>query len=1231
MVLSNSTPNNNHKQHELVVDTAAMNSADLTELIQLNAEIEERRSRHAHCGDVSDASGLLRATMTREELFEVSSVDDDRFLSALEHQNSYVTPSRVPITDLDLSSIENLMKYFDEEVPVTPKKEATATLASCSGKVASVIAKLASEPVAAVPKPRVMDSCKMKINELKQKYEQQSEQQLATPQAVRGTGAGRTSSMLPMKVKEMAQLFNSKFNQVMRRNDVSQYATLQNELSISLSPEPKAQSQPQHQLRQMAVKSRETVQGTCLIAEDVFRELSVKDKVLLFNQFVSDIAAKHPKFNEHADDLKAQAKKQIARGEVIAEQQASVRHLAQELEAKCALHDTPPKRLTPAGKCNSSSTTPSTPSLHVSTLTVVIKPSPERRLVPLPGQKSAQREQLACSSQKRNLSAIRSVLPTEAYAPPKKIRRTRQERTGNDSHPFFQNEPLESLFYSWLSTENGVLFDITSVSDKEQTIEITNSCDEMPAQGTVTSIGDLSQKSAVERLLEEAIAKLELENKTKESSYVDERDKDVDTAAIAIATATTPTTPATPATPSTPTTPAAATPTPRKMKRQAPPVPAPRPSLVNQPQNGDCISSSSSSSRKQSDAEESESGLSTLPKITSDESQPEMTPTPPAADEFDFAKPVRPPRKKKMRRTLTWKKENSIVEATANAVTSTDSDSDYKPAALQPKKKPSNATTPATASHTLPLPEQSYIELDKSLMRHVNSPRKIKSAYTLTVMSSPSPNADSDQSPTQTPRQSLEQQQQQMRDSFIDQGFETCSNDASPLRRPSLGMANGNPSGFSTPVKGGNKGSSAVQQQLFSPIGQLDRSRRSSLAMQVIREDHPLDLAAASDTPTTPTCSEREFFANAPTVEMSSSQLESLSPTKSPSKFWISAGDFTVSLDVAHNTPDRLRLLYEIFTQKSWETRELTFGIDGHKFSRSSTAGVQQDAKSLPERPPSVKGFSHYWFASGDLAVPFSGKHISSEKIERLFQFLDSELSTNAELELRFGVDHFEFSSIPEFWNTSPKFSIESNYSMLVGLQTGNSNGLEGRSKYAWPNNHSHNSTNAIKTSDLDQTEFESDSFSNNSGRLSFSPDLFSQDYEAVPLDELFDKTLPVVRSAPTNTTTAAVMSMPQMLRTLQQQQIKLKSVEQRIKNYELPTKLTEATLKQCRSKPEYAQKLRTIDNIARSNGFRACSMEELENFMQFLIEYADVCLGSCSEHINKIIDSLLDQRAVAV
>ncbi|KAH8325928.1 hypothetical protein KR067_010090 [Drosophila pandora] len=1190
MVLSNSTPNNAHKNNELVVDTAAMNSQDFSELLQLTEEIEERRRSHRQ-GDASTACGLLRATMTREEVFEISSLDDDRFLTALEHQNSYVAPRRVQVTDLDLSSIENLMKYFDEEVPVTPtKRMESSRMAACTGKVASAIAKLGlqTEPVSP-PKPKV-DGGMLKISELKQRYEQPP----ATPRSP-SLGPGKvSSSSLPRKVKEMAQLFNSKISQVIRRTEEPQYVQLQNDLSPEAKPVPQSRLVQSH--------------GPCLVAEEVFRELSVKDKALLFNKFIGDMAAKHPKFNAHAEGLKAKVKNQIIRGEVVAEQQASVKLLAQELEAKCVLDGALPPR--PGASPPKAAPKPDTPKkqMHVSTLTVILKPSPDRAPHTLPRRRLELQTQIETPQgcQKRNLSSIRSALPTEAYAPPKKIRRTRQERSGCETQMFFQNEPLESLFYSWLSSENGVQFDITSVSNIQQTIEIAveeDLLEQPPQEPSTVSVGEVSQKSAVERLLEEAIAKLEMENIPKEASHVEV--KEVDTSQPQIKT------------------PVA---TPRRLKRQAPPVPGPRPSLSAS--QSTATLSSEASSLKQSEAEESESGLSTLPKvshqrsfyqkqatnvfispqqITSDESQPETPQDAMQPADFEFVKPQRPPRKKKMRRTLTWKKENSIVEATANAITSTDSDSDYKPTAVASKKKPANISQ-------LPLPEQSYIELDKSLMRHVNSPRKIKSAYTLTVMSSPSPNADSDQSPAQTPRQSLGHS---MRDSFIDQGFETCSNDpldSSPIRRSSVDSVSSKPSGFSTPVKG-RLISSPAQQQLFSPIAVPDRPRRSSLAMQVIREDHPLDLDATNSSPTTP-CSEREFFANAPTIEMNSSQDE-MPGTKPQSRFWISSGAFTVSLEIFHNSPERLRLLYEIFSQKSWETRDLSFGIDGHKF----TPGGGASESALPERPPSVKGCSHYWFASGDLAVPFSGKRMSGEKVKRLFAFLDAEQS-----ELRFGVDHIDFSHAPEFWPSTQKYSIESSYSMLVGLQAGASNGLEGRSKYAWPSSGS-NANQTIKTSDLDQTELESNSFGNNSGRLSFSPDMFSLDYEAVPLDELFTKTAPAT-STPT-------LSVPQMMQTLQQQQVKLKSVDQRIRKYAKPANLTDTSLEHCRNTPEYVQKLRSIikaiENIGRDDGFRSCTMEQLESFMYFLSEYADFCLANCSEHMDSILDTLLARRAVEV
>nr|XP_016926967.1 uncharacterized protein LOC108007728 [Drosophila suzukii]XP_036678324.1 uncharacterized protein LOC108007728 [Drosophila suzukii] len=1153
MVRSNSIPNYVYKQNEMVVNTAAMKNEDLSKLVQLNTEIEQRRRSYRH-GDVSNAFGLLQATMTREELFETFSLDDDRFLTAIKHQNSLLTPRRIQVTDLDLSNSENLMKYFDEEVPVTPTKIIAGVMATApTGKVASVIAKMSIQPD--TPSKQSEGSGHLKISELKQKYEQQLE--IDSPCFC---GPRKTSTSLPMKVKAMAQMFNSKISQVMR-NTEPHYVQLCNE-------------QSQEAKSQDHLGSESQAQGQCLVAEEVFRELSVKDKALLFNKFIGDMAAKHPKFNAHAADIKAKVNKQVARGEVVAEYQASVKQLAQELEAKCILEP----RARP-GKISSTKTSdnkmePCTSKLHVSTLTVTLKPSTESR-----APQTLINRDLECQSgelkvpktKKRNLSAIRTALQTEAYAPPKKIRRTRQERNACDNQMFFQNEQIETLFYNWLSTENGVQFDITSVSNGLQTIEIVSEKEQpIPKQKTV-ALEDLSQKPAVEWLMEEAIAKLELETEVRMESH--DEAKQVDTAQAQVVKVT-----------------------PWRIKRQAPPVPS-------------CHTYSSASSCKPSEAEESESGLSTLTKITSDESQPETPKEEFQLNDFNFAKPQRPPRKKKMRRTLTWKKENSIVEATA--ITSTDSDSDYKPADTAPAKKK------AGPSWGFPLPEQGFMELDKSLMRHVNSPRKIKSAYTLTVISSPSRNADSDQSPAQTPRQSLEQT---MRDSFVDQGFETCSNepmDNSPMRQ-SVGISDSKPSGFSTPVKGRIAYSSA-QQQLFSPILSQERPRRSSLAMQVIREDHPLDLHATCSSPSL-TESDRDFLANAQAVENNSTQDEI--PASHPqSLFWVTSGDFTVSLEIFKNSPERLQMLYERFTQKSWENRDLAFGIDGHQFTRGGASLEATGRQTLPERPFSVKDCSHYWFASGDLAVPFSGKRMSGEKIERLFAFLSGEQS-----ELRFGVDHIEFSSGPEFWPTAQKYSIESSYSMLVGLQTGASNGLEGRSKYSWPNNSSH-ANKAIKTSDLDRTEFETDSFGNNIERMSFSPDLFSLDYDTVPLDELF-ATAPVF-AAP------SVMSMPQMVQTLKQQQGKLCSVERRIRSYSKPSNLADTSLEHCQNTPQYVHKLhsiiRAIDNIGRDDGFRGCSMEQLESFMYFLCEYANVCLAKCSEHMDRIMDTLLGRRAVEV
>ncbi|KAH8385758.1 hypothetical protein KR009_008998 [Drosophila setifemur] len=1159
MDLNNSTPNNIQKHNELFVDTAVMNSEDFSEVLQMNAEIEDRR-RSRQQQDTSMATGLLRSTKTREEIFEFTALDDDSFLPALENQNSYVISGQVQITDLDLSSIENLMKYFDEEVPVTPTKILKPSKTSYSDKVVNTIAKLGLQSVPVTPPKRRVGCGNVKIRKLKQKYEQQTE----TPLSGSGRIGKLTSGTLSKKVKEMVDLFNSKISQVMHRVEEPPYLQLQNELS------PVANSNPHSR-----VKPKSPLHGPCLVAEEVFHELSVRDKALLLNKFVCDMAAKHPKFTAHAKGLRANAKKQMGCGEVVAERQSSVRYLTKELEAKCVVEQgssPQPKVCSPFKKTEVHADA----LIHVSSLMVTLKPSPDRRLEGQSVKHSGK------GSLKRNLAAIRRVLITEAYAPPKKIWRTRQERCEMDTHL------LESLFYSWLSTENGVQFDINSMANSQLSIQIGTADRDLKDQpiseqneGTMA----VSQKSAVERQngrTEEAIAKLEMENNDEKNSNVGEKELD------------------------TPQTELQGQGTAHRVKRRAPPVPGPRPRLSQSL----CMVpiSSNASSFKQSEGEESESGLSTLPKITSDESQPETTKEDKQPLNFAFAKPQRPPRKKKMRRALTWKKENSIVEATANAITLTDSESDCKPATMAPTKKKTGVCL------NLPLMEENYNNLDNSLLRQVNSPRKIKSAYTLTAMSSPSPNADSDHSSAQTPRQSLGQY---MRDNLIDQGFETCSNDPmdGPLRCSFLGREGSRPSGFSTPVKG-RLASNPAQQQLFSPILAQEKSRRSSVAMKVIREDHLRDLDATSSTPTTPG-SEKGFFCSAPVAEINFSQEDEMAATKPHSLLWISAGDFTISLEIFHNSSERLKLLYEIFSQRSWETQDLAFGIDGQKF-------MQVDGRSdaarqrVPHHPPTEQGCSHYWFANGDITVPFLGKLMCAGKVERLFSFLDAEQSA-----LRFGVDHIEFSRAPEFWHTTQKYSIESSYSMLVGLQTGASNGQEGRNKYAWPNSY-RNAFRTIKTSDLDQTEFESDSFSNNSGRLSFSPDLFSVDYEAVPLDELFAKRTP--------TTATPVMPMTKTIQILKQQQSNLQAVEQRIPSYAKPSNLANFSLEACRNTPEYIHNLRSIiraiDNIGCENGFRVCSTEQLESFMYFLSEYADVCLATCSVHINKILDTLLDRQA---
>ncbi|XP_065358723.1 uncharacterized protein LOC135952637 [Calliphora vicina] len=1138
------------------------------------------------------------------------------------------------------------------------------------------------------------------IEELKKKYESNVG---AKPQTPKLPQLLSTPKMLKKsKVKQMASMFNSKISQIIKREpDTGKYTALINELSPEAKPQPKAtlsKPLPMPKIRynkekaplpSPRTKSKAKLQQKSMyfVAEDNFAKLTVKDKAQLYTQFIDDMSKKNPKFGKHAELMEENVKKAVARGEVVNEKQESVKYLLEELEARCSF---PKQTISPlalqrfntvqevvrkpkhtaqgAVKSKEFEDIPQKKVSHITTLNVILQPTVEvkkqRRARSLP-RRRRDHEQVIKElgiiepSHKRNNNEMRSALPIEAYAPPKKIRRTRTERLAPQI--FFQNQQLENLFFTWLR--------------------------ERQDKGHEEIAAEIKPKSSIDKLLEEAIAKLEtVECKQKEAINVKEKEFDTKDQQMAKSSEVT------------------------RKKKPAPPVPAQANKII-----ATCSETSTTSTAKHSEAEESESGLSSIPKVSStkncpihnknanccyffpqiasEESQAETheKESELSGKDGDFAKPIKPLRKKKMRRTLTWKKDTSLEET--HPITTTDSDSDSKITETKTKNKmlylqgQTEEVTTTVESATEPEP---LVELDKSLLLEVNSPRKIKSVYTLTA-SSPTPAQQEEHNDNDLDTSALPNiEPKALTDSFIDQGFETGSNEMeSPIRAPKRSALKRQdikvssplfiklaadsrrvpiepttniqetPSGFSTPIKGHlqqseHSASSPAHQQLFSPITMPlkirrksiydTESRRNSLAMQVIREDHPLEHHEMT-SPRNLNATEQAFFANAPTLDMSN-DMSSPNPDKT-SQFWIKCGDFSVSLAIYYNDAERIRLLYEIFSQRSCETKDLHFGIDDQTFSVHNP----NDQENISKRLPAKKDCSHYWFSTGDLAIPFNGKRLSAEKIQRLFAFIKASVEETGVL--RFGVDAVEFSNVPEFWSQSPKFSMESNYSMLVGLQSGNSNGLEGRSKFAWPN------VKSVKVSDLDQSDYECEDFEDNdSCRLSFSPfgsnhfdlatlgneelslprngeamrnsDLFGFGYENESLDQLFgDKHNGEV---PAEEATAAV---PKMLDTLKTQQERLSLVQTKLSTYNNPSNLSSDALDALKGTPEYLITLKAIvDEIiskGSGSGFKDCTVQQLESYMFFLSRYADICLDSCSDHMEKVLDALLDQRAVVV
>lgn len=362
--------------------------------------------------------------------------------------------------------------------------------------------------------------------------------------------------------------------------------------------------------------------------------------------------------------------------------------------------------------------------------------------------------------------------------------------------------------------------------------------------------------------------------------------------------------------------------------------------------------------------------------------------------DFDFKKPERPPRKKKMRKTLTWKKDNSYIENLT--LSQTDSDSDYKP----------NSSIKRSSSFMKNSFDISSRELKDKLELCMNSPRKFKSTYTLTAMSTPSSATDVDTTTRRdkiklssipkmvselddrpsTPSKGNENPNVQL--NLTDQGFETASN-ATPIKKPALAS--------STPLRPDLDGSYVVTRR--------------------------------------PRAKE---------------QVNNGSPRMGKSMFWISCKGQKMEFEVAYNSEERLKYILDRFIEKKAMTGvEITFGIDDYCFKNYQ---IQSGADKN-------SSFSEYWIQAGDIRFPFRGQYIPRERIFKVF-----ELFCNSSSTVCFGVDSVDFFSVIDMVDySSPKFSIDSNYSMLIGCSPGG----------GWPRQYRPASM-ASKTSDL-ASEFESE------------------------------------------------------------------------------------------------------------------------------------------------------------
>ncbi|KAL9874986.1 uncharacterized protein ACN427_013279 isoform 1-T1 [Glossina fuscipes fuscipes] len=395
----------------------------------------------------------IKAYMIGKEIYEPDDLNSDTFLETLEYQNYYVPPlARNRSTEQELlQSLDNIMSYFNEEIPITPKRKTYKPLKlKLQNKIAATIAIL---------QRKANNLAESHAGEQKTPQAERKEEskKFIFNEPVRSQSSWEFKPEAKLRVKHIAKIFNN--NMVQKEHKVAQPKPSKtvNKMQTFLTALRTSEPSP--------VMKRRTAQNvpsnSYLEEETIFGKLAVKDKVLLYQKFIDHVSKNQSKLLEgnSTNGLNVNHK-------------GYVKRVCEALETFY-----PPNKSIISETMPSFKKTPSAFQAHmpfkedrelpVSTLRVVLKPCPVLQKKHHSKDKTNKFDWSTGLNQpnetaKRNHSAVRSTLPTNLFAPPKKIRRLHQEYLALTQ--FLRNSQFQQIFYNWLKKRNGKLFDIVPLN-----------------------------------------------------------------------------------------------------------------------------------------------------------------------------------------------------------------------------------------------------------------------------------------------------------------------------------------------------------------------------------------------------------------------------------------------------------------------------------------------------------------------------------------------------------------------------------------------------------------------------------------------------------------------------------------------------------------------------------------------------------------------------------------------